>query len=190
MARAKPKAKAKPKAVPKSKPKAKMKTAPKAKTKARAKARSAPRRGGMPPIAPHLVCSSAEEAIAFYKDAFGATEMMRLKAKNGKIIHASLMINGAPVMLVDEFPNMGNAAPTTLNGTPVTIHLTVPDVDSFTERAIEAGAKVIMPVADMFWGDRYGIIEDPSGHRWSIATHIRAMTPEEIRAAMDCMPGM
>ncbi len=93
-------------------------------------------------------------------------------------------------MLVDEFPMMGNASPHSLKGTPVTIHMTVDDVDSFTQRAIKAGAKVIMPVADMFWGDRYGIVEDPFGHRWSIATHQRDMTVKEIEKAMHrAMPG-
>jgi PhnB protein len=190
MARSKSKTKAKPKAKarPKARPASKAKPASKAASKARRSSRSRP--ANAPALAPHLVCAGADKAIDFYKKAFGATEMMRMPGKDGKIIHAALQINGAPVMLVDEFPKMGNASPITLKGTPVTIHMTVDDVDSFTQRAVKAGAKVIMPVADMFWGDRYGIIEDPFGHRWSIATHLRDMTPDEIKKAMhSAMPG-
>jgi uncharacterized glyoxalase superfamily protein PhnB len=141
----------------------------------------------MQPLSPHLVCAGAAKAIDFYKKAFGAVEMMRLPGKDGRLIHASVQINGVPVMLVDEFPEMGNSAPTSLKGTPVTLHLNVGDVDAVTARAVKAGARVIMPVADMFWGDRYGVIEDPFGHRWSIATHQRDVTPKEIQAAMKNM---
>jgi uncharacterized glyoxalase superfamily protein PhnB len=171
------------------------KTAKKSKPKAKARTLARPqakKRGGAAPMAqslmPHLVCAGAAKAIDFYKKAFGGVEMMRLPGKDGRLIHAAVEINGARVMLVDEFPEMGAKAPTTLKGTPVTIHLMVDDVDTFTKRAVKAGAKVIMPVADMFWGDRYGIVEDPFGHRWSIATHQRDMTVEEIRDAMNCMP--
>ena len=135
-------------------------------------------------LSPHLVCKGAAEAIDFYKKAFDAIEMVRLPGPDGRLIHACIEINGATVLLVDEFPEMGNASPQSLKGTPVTIHLMVKDVDAVSARAIAAGARVIMPVADMFWGDRYGVIEDPFGHRWSIATHLRAMTPDEIQAAM------
>jgi PhnB protein len=168
----------------KTKVRAKAKPAAKAKPKPKAK----PRPAAMSPLSPHLVCKDAAKAIAFYKKAFGAEEMMRLPGKDGRLIHAAVKINGATVMLVDEFPEMGAKAPTSLKGTPVTLHLTVDDVDAFTKRAVKAGAKVVMPVADMFWGDRYGIVEDPSGHRWSIATHMRDMTVKEIKEAMNCMP--
>jgi PhnB protein len=158
--------------------------------KKRATRKPRPVPAGYHSVTPYLSIRGAAQAIDFYKKAFGATEMMRMPGKDGKIIHAALQINGAPVMLVDEFPNMGNASPITLKGTPVTIHMTVDNVDSFTQRAIKAGAKVIMPVADMFWGDRYGIIEDPFGHRWSIATHLRDMTADQIKKAMhSAMPG-
>jgi PhnB protein len=136
---------------------------------------------------PHLVCDGAAKAIEFYKAAFGAAEMMRLPDPSGKLMHASIDINGSTIMLCDEYPNMGNASPKRLNGTPVTIHLPVADVDAFTERAIAAGATVIMPVADMFWGDRYGVIEDPFGHRWSIATPNKAMSADDIQAALKQM---
>ena len=95
----------------------------------------------------------------------------------------ALTINGATVMLTDENPSYGALSPKTLKGTPVVLHLYVPDADAFVERAVAAGAKVIMPVQDMFWGDRYGQIEDLHGHRWSIATHLRDMTEAELREA-------
>jgi PhnB protein len=168
-----------------SKTRAKAKPATKTKTKTKSKAK--PRPAGMQPLSPHLVCNGAAKAIAFYKKAFGATEMMRLPGKDGRLMHASVQINGASVMLVDEFPGMCNQSATTLKGTPVTLHLIVDDVDAFTKRAIKAGAKVIMPVADMFWGDRYGVVEDPFGHRWSIATRMHDMTVKEIKTAMKSM---
>jgi PhnB protein len=134
-------------------------------------------------LAPHLVCAGAADAIEFYKKAFGAEEMLVLAGDDKKIMHAALSIDGSRVMLVDENRNYGLLSPKALNGTPVIIHLNVPDVDRFFERAVAAGAKVIMPVADMFWGDRYGVVEDPWGHRWSIATHLRDMSVDELKAA-------
>jgi uncharacterized glyoxalase superfamily protein PhnB len=137
----------------------------------------------MPALSPHLVCGDAAAAIDFYKQAFGAEEMFRLPGPDGKLMHASVKILGSMVMLVDEMPGCGAVSPKTLKGTPVTIHLNVPDVDAFTERAVKAGATVVMPVADMFWGDRYGVLEDPFGHRWSVSTHQRDLSPDEIREA-------
>lgn len=134
-------------------------------------------------LAPHLVIDGAAEAIPFYKSAFGADEMIRLPAGDGKLMHAAVRINGAMVMLVDESVTCGMPGPKTLQGTPVTLHLMVDDVDAFVARAVEAGAAVIMPVADMFWGDRYGVIEDPFGHRWSVATHLRDMSEQELKDA-------
>jgi uncharacterized glyoxalase superfamily protein PhnB len=138
---------------------------------------------GMHVLSPHLVCAGAAEAIDFYKRAFGATEMMRVPGKDGRLMHAAVRINGSSVMLVDEMPEWGALGPKALNGTPVTIHLVVPNVDEVVEQAVAAGARVIMPVADMFWGDRYGQIEDPFGHRWSVATPTRQMSVEELQAA-------
>ncbi|HEX2841155.1 VOC family protein [Hyphomicrobium sp.] len=135
-------------------------------------------------VTPHLVCSSAAKAIDFYKEAFGAEEVMRLAGPDGSLWHACVTIGDSAVMLVDEFPGMGSVGPKALKGTPVTIHLNVPNVDAVVEQAVAAGAKVIMPVSDMFWGDRYGIVEDPFGHKWSVSTQVRAMTVEEIKAAM------
>lgn len=137
-------------------------------------------------IAPHLVCANAADAIEFYKKAFGATESMRMAGPSGKgVMHACIHIDGAPVFLVDENPQWGALSPKSLNGSPVTIHLQVEDVDALYDRAVKAGATAKMPPADMFWGDRYGVLTDPFGHNWSIATHLRDMTQAEIKEAMD-----
>lgn len=138
----------------------------------------------MPTVTPHLIVAGAAKAIAFYKKAFAAEEIMRLEGPDGSMWHASIRIGGSPVMLVDEFPAMGTVGPLTLKGSPVCIHLNVPDADAFVARAAEAGATVTMPVTDAFWGDRYGQLVDPFGHKWSVSTHVRDMTPEEIKAAM------
>ena len=138
---------------------------------------------GMAVIAPHLICKGAADAIEFYKRAFGAEEMMRMPGPDGRLMHGAVRVCGAPVMLIDEMPEFGALSPTSLKGTPVTIHVYVSDVDAFVARAVEAGATVRMPVSDQFWGDRYGIIEDPFGHKWSIATHIRDVSPEEMAEA-------
>lgn len=136
---------------------------------------------GFHSITPHLVVKGAEEAIEFYKNAFGAVEMVRLPGPDGNsIMHASLKIGDSVVMLVDEFPDMGCLSPDTINGTPVAIHLYVEDVDTVFNRAIEEGAKETMPLENTFWGDRYGKLEDPFGHSWSLATHIEDLTPEQI----------
>ena len=135
-------------------------------------------------VSPHLVCAGAAKAIEFYKKAFGAIEVLRLPGRDGKLIHAALEINGATVMLTDEAPDWGALSPLALKGTPVTIHLMVVDVDAVIARAVKAGATLKMPVADMFWGDRYGVVVDPFGHSWSVATHLRDMTVAEIQKAM------
>ena len=139
---------------------------------------------GMHTITPHLVCAGARDAIAFYKKAFGAEELSSLAGEDGKIMNAMIKIGDSCMMLADEFPQWKSFGPKSLNGTPVTLHLYVEDADAAFQRAVDAGASVKMPVADMFWGDRYGIVEDPFGHLWSIATHVRDMSPEEIRQAM------
>jgi PhnB protein len=135
------------------------------------------------PLSPHLVVAGAAEAIRFYERAFGAKELMKMEGPDGKVMHACISINGSSVMLVDEMPEWKALGPKSLGGTPVTIHLMVNDVDAFADRAIAAGAKVIMPVADQFWGDRYGIVEDPFGHHWSMATTKKVMTEAELREA-------
>ena len=138
-------------------------------------------------VTPHLVCAGAAKAIEFYKKAFGATEEVRLPGPNGKLMHACIRIGGAAVMLVDEMPECNALGPKALKGSPVTIHLYVDDVDKVFARAVKAGASAAMPVTDMFWGDRYGIVEDPFGHNWSIATHMRDVSPEEMQKAMQEM---
>jgi uncharacterized glyoxalase superfamily protein PhnB len=139
-------------------------------------------------LSPHLVCAGAADAIEFYKTAFGATEMARLPTPDGKLAHACLSINGSSVMLVDEFPEHGVRSPKTIGGTAVTIHLIVPDVDAAFDRAIKAGATAMLPVQDMFWGDRYGTLVDPFGHSWSIATPLgqAPKTTNELAEAMQC----
>ena len=142
---------------------------------------------GMHTVTPHLVCAGAADAIEFYKRAFNAVEEGRLPAPNGRIMHAMIRIEGSAVMLVDEMPEWGALGPKSLKGSPVTIHLYVEDVDAFVERAVAAGAKITMPVADQFWGDRYGQLEDPFGHRWSVGTHQRDVSVEEMQQAMRSM---
>jgi uncharacterized glyoxalase superfamily protein PhnB len=139
---------------------------------------------GMRTVTPHLVCAGAADAIEFYKKAFGAVEAARLPGPQGKIAHAMIRIGDSAVMLVDEFPEMGAVGPKSLKGSPVTIHLYVDNVDATVERAVKAGAKITMPVADMFWGDRYGKLVDPFGHHWSVGTHMRDVSKEEMQQAM------
>ena len=142
---------------------------------------------GMRTITPHLVCDGAAQAIDFYVKAFGAVELSRLPGPGGKLMHAMVRIGDSMLMLVDEFPEMGAKGPKALDGSPVTIHLYVEDVDAAFARAVAAGATVRMPLADMFWGDRYGQVQDPFGHLWSMATHQRDMTPEQMAAEMGTM---
>lgn len=142
-------------------------------------------------MTPHLVCSDAAAAIDFYKQAFGAVEQMRLVGESGRVVHAAVEIGGFPVMLGTEQVDCAVRGPTSLGGTPVTIHLSVGDVDATFAHVLACGATEVMAVADMFWGDRYGIVEDPFGHRWSLATPQRKLTVEEIRAAMaEQMPNL
>jgi len=144
---------------------------------------------GMHTVTPHLICAGASEAIEFYKKAFNATETSRMPGPNGRLMHAQIRIGDSPIMVVDEMPEHGALGPKSLNGSPVTIHLYVDDADAVAAQAIRVGAKSRMPVTDMFWGDRYGQIEDPFGHRWSIATHVRDVTPEDMHQAMKSMCG-
>jgi PhnB protein len=135
-------------------------------------------------LTPHLVCAGAAEAIDFYQRAFGAVELGRLPGADGKLVHAAVRIGDSTLMLVDENPQWGMLGPKALKGSPVTIHLYVTDVDATVAQAVAAGAKVTMPVADMFWGDRYGKLEDPFGHHWSVATQVRKLGFDEIKQAM------
>lgn len=135
-------------------------------------------------VTPHLICAGAADAIEFYKKAFNAVEGGRLPGPDGRLMHALIRIEGSAVMLVDEMPEWGAFGPKSLKGSSVTMHIYVPDADAFFARAVAAGAKVIMPLEDMFWGDRYGKLEDPFGHHWSIATHKRDLSSAEITEAM------
>jgi len=139
-------------------------------------------------LIPHLVCSPCADAIEFYKKAFGAEEVSRAPAPDGKrLMHAEIRIAGRPVFLVDDFPEYcggKSGTATSLGGTPVTIHRYVTDCDAAIHQAAQAGATIKMPAADMFWGDRYGVVVDPYGHQWSLATHLSDPTPEEMAQAM------
>ena len=139
-------------------------------------------------LIPHLVCDGCAAAIEFYKKAFGAKEISRMPAADGKrIMHAEINIGGRPLFLNDDFPEFcggKSQSPKGLGGTPVTIHRYVQDCDAAIDRAREAGATVKMPPQDMFWGDRYGVVVDPFGHQWSIATHLRDLTPQQIAQGM------
>jgi uncharacterized glyoxalase superfamily protein PhnB len=142
---------------------------------------------GMRTVTPHLICADAANAIAFYKKAFGASEISRMTGSDNKIMHASIRIGDSVIMLNEEMPEWGSFGPKSLKGSPVTIHLYVEDADKFFAQAVAAGAKVTMPLDDMFWGDRYGKVEDPCGHQWSIGTHVRDVSPDEMQKAMEQM---
>ena len=144
---------------------------------------------GMHSLTPLLICAGAAGAIEFYKKAFNAIEESRLPGPQGKLMHAMLRIGDSALMLTDEMPEMGGLGPKSLKGSPVTVHLQVEDVDAVVKQAVAAGAKVTMPVADMFWGDRYGQLDDPFGHHWSVATHTRDLSPQEIQEGMAKMCG-
>jgi PhnB protein len=140
-----------------------------------------------PALSPHLVVDDAAAAIDFYVRAFDAVELGRVPGPDGRLVHAALRINGAVVLLNDDFPETcggKSMTPKSLGGTPVTIHLTVTDVDAKFQQALDAGATVVAPLEDQFWGDRYGAIADPFGHRWSLGQPVREVTMEDIAAAM------
>lgn len=136
---------------------------------------------GMRSLTPHLTCAGAAEAIDFYVRAFNAVELGRLPGPDGKLMHAMVKIGDSVLMLVDENPTFGMLGPKAIKGSPVTIHLYVEDVDATFTQAIDAGAEVTMPVAEMFWGDRYGRLVDPFGHQWSLASHVRDVSPEDMQ---------
>ena len=135
---------------------------------------------GMKGVIPHLTVRDCARAIDWYKQVFGAQELGRHAMPDGKIMHASLLIGGGPLMLNDEFKEMGAAAPQSLSGSSVCMMVYVDDVDAVYQRAVDGGAKTKMPVADQFWGDRYGVLTDPFGHVWEIATHKEDLTSEEM----------
>jgi PhnB protein len=145
---------------------------------------------GYPEVTPYLIVDGAADAIDFYSKVLGATERMRMPAPDGRVGHAELQIGSSLIMLADEFPDMGQRSPKTLGGTPVTIHVYVPDVDDAFERAVEQGATAVRAVENQFYGDRAGQFEDPFGHRWSVATHVEDVAPDEMeRRAAEAMSG-
>ncbi|AHC27256.1 MULTISPECIES: VOC family protein [Mycobacteriaceae] len=144
-----------------------------------------------PAVIPHLVVHDGAAAIDFYVKAFGATELGRLPGPDGRLVHGAVQINGSTVMLADDYPEYCDGqseTPKSLGGTPVTIHLVVTDVDAAFARATEAGAEVVMPIEDMFWGDRYGVVRDPFGHKWSLGQPVREVSDEELSKAMQEFP--
>jgi PhnB protein len=132
-------------------------------------------------VTPYLILSGASDAIAYYKKALGAEEVLRMEDPGGKVHHAEIKIGDSRIMLADEHPELQALSPKTVGGSPVSIHLYVEDVDAAVSRAVAAGAKLIRPVADQFYGDRVGGVEDPFGYRWFIATHKEDLSIEEIR---------
>ena len=137
--------------------------------------------GGYHTITPYLSIDGAARAIEFYKKAFGAEELFRMAQPDGRVGHAELQIGDSRLMLADEYPEMNFRGPSSIGATPVMLHLYVEDVDAAFARAVAAGAKVTRPLRDEFYGDRTGSVEDPFGHRWSLATHVRDVSEEEMQ---------
>jgi PhnB protein len=133
-------------------------------------------------LTPHLVVRGVADAVAFYRKAFGADELLRNFGPDGKtIMHSELLIGDSRFFLNDEYPDFGVKSPLDLGGSPITLHLYVEDVDAVFQQAVDAGAEVLMPVADCFWGDRYGMLRDPFGHRWSVASRLEDLSPADLQ---------
>ncbi len=143
---------------------------------------------GLHTVTPGLTVNDAKAAIEFYKKAFGAVESDINMGPDGKVMHAEIKIGDSVIMLNDEFKEMGCLSSKSLGGSPVTLNLQVDDADMWFERAVKAGATVKMQLADQFWGDRFGQITDPYGFTWGISTHVKDVTPEEMKAAMEAWP--
>ncbi|MEL7360457.1 MAG: VOC family protein [Bacteroidota bacterium] len=144
---------------------------------------------GVSVVAPHLVVKGADRALAFYTEVFGATELMRLPGPDGRLMHAAFEIGGAQVFLADDFPEYGSeSAPDPARTVAsVALHVYVEDVDATFAKALDLGARALMPVEEQFWGDRYGKLIDPFGHVWEVATHVREVTPEQMQEALAAM---
>ena len=136
-------------------------------------------------LTPFLTVRDAVRAIEFYKEAFGAKERGVMKGPDGKVMHAELMIGDSIIMLSDEWPEFGALSPLSSGGAGMGLHIYVDGVDAAFDRAVKAGAQIEMPVTDQFWGDRYGKLKDPFGHKWSIATHTKDMSSDEMKRSMD-----
>jgi PhnB protein len=139
---------------------------------------------GYPQVTPYLCVDGAADAIDFYNKVFGASEKVRMPSPGGKVGHAELEIGDSLIMLADEHPEMGIRGPKTIGGTSVTVSVYVEDVDDVFQRAIDAGATALRDVEDQFYGDRRGDFEDPFGHRWSVATHVEDVPPDEMEKRM------
>jgi PhnB protein len=133
-------------------------------------------------VTPYLIVDGAGAAIEFYTSVFGATERMRMSAPEGKVGHAELDLGDSVIMLADESPEVDARSPSTVGGSPVSLHVYVEDADATFKRALDAGAKTLQPVEDKFYGDRSGTFEDPFGHRWHVATHVEDVPPDEMES--------
>jgi PhnB protein len=144
---------------------------------------------GFTAVTPYLVIRDAAKAIDFYKNVFGAKELVRMPGPDGKIGHAELEIGNARIMLADENPSMGqgHSSASTIGASPISLYLYMPDVDKVVDRAIASGAKLLKPVQDQFYGDRSGFIQDPFGHLWGVATHVEDVSPQEMKERMKKM---
>jgi uncharacterized glyoxalase superfamily protein PhnB len=167
----------------KARPKAKAVRRKVARKPGRKKVEAIPRQSGC--LIPGLALRGAAEAMEFYKKAFGAKELSRMVGPDGKIMHAELKFGDRVLFVGDEAPEMGAPSPQALGGSPVSLMHYVKDVDAVFARAVAAGAKPVMPPADMFWGDRFGSLVDPWGHRWALATHRADLTPKQMMKAMN-----
>lgn len=136
-------------------------------------------------LTPHLIVRNANQALEFYKNAFGAEVLNVARMPDGKVMHAALQIGDSKLFLNDEMPEYGALSPLSSGDSSVTIHIYTDNVDQAFSRAVNAGATVKMPLADQFWGDRYGVVTDPYGHKWSLAQHVKDMAPEEMKSAME-----
>ena len=144
---------------------------------------------GYPTLTPYLIVADGAAAIAFYTEAFGASERLRLDAPGGKVGHAELQIGDSVIMVADEYPEMGALSPASVGGTPVGLHLYVEDVDAVTARAVAAGGKLLHAPENKFYGDRNSTLEDPFGHRWHLSTHVEDVPPDEIARRAAAMHG-
>ncbi len=148
-----------------------------------------PQPEGYHSVTPYLIVKEAARAIEFYIKAFGGAELMRMPAPDGRIMHAEIRLGDSPIMLADEFPERGIRGPQSLGGTSVGLLIYVPDVDAVFHRAVAAGATVEIPLKDQFYGDRSATVFDPFGHKWTIATHVEDVSPEEMERRSKAPPG-
>lgn len=142
-----------------------------------------------PRVTPYLIVDDASAAIDFYSSVLGASERMRMAGPDGRVGHAELDVGDSMIMLADEFPDMGARGPRTVGGTPVTLHVYVENVDEVFERAVKAGAQVLRPLENRFYGDRSGQFEDPFGHHWNVASHVEDVPPEEMAERAEAAMG-